>query len=231
MAFSFSPKVVTEGLVLYLDAANTKSYPGSGIAWSDLSRNGNRGTLTNGPTFNSANGGSIVFDGVNDYVSTSYFGSNSSNYTFSVWYNPLSSVNTNPLNRGRDGAGVGWSLLLGSDNSSGNRYRAGVVKTDGGAVGYIAYSTNPMILNQWVQLTGIWISGNSINLYVNGVFNSSVSVPGTVLRTSTDGWILGSITTTSYSIQQIAQTSIYNRALTAQEVLQNYNATKNRFGL
>ena len=75
MAFNFSPKIVTNGLVLALDAANTKSYPGSGTVWSDLTPNGNNGALTNGPTFNSANGGSIVFDGTNDYlqgVSTNY---------------------------------------------------------------------------------------------------------------------------------------------------------------
>jgi hypothetical protein len=69
MAVNYSPKIITDGLVLYLDAANTRSYPGSGTVWSDLSRGGNNGTLRNGPTFNSGNGGSIVFDGVNDYAS------------------------------------------------------------------------------------------------------------------------------------------------------------------
>ena len=68
MAFSYSPKIVTDGLVLYLDAANNRSYPGSGTTWTDLSRGGNNGTLTNGPTFNGANGGSIVFDGTNDFI-------------------------------------------------------------------------------------------------------------------------------------------------------------------
>ena len=63
-----SGHIITDGLVIALDAANTKSYPGSGTTWSDLSGNSNNGTLTNGPTFNSRNGGSIVFDGVDDYV-------------------------------------------------------------------------------------------------------------------------------------------------------------------
>jgi len=67
--FSHSPKIVTDGLVLALDAGNTKSYPGSGTTWFDRSGNARNGTLTNGPTFSSANGGSIVFDGVDDYVS------------------------------------------------------------------------------------------------------------------------------------------------------------------
>jgi len=232
MAGNVAPNTVTNGLVLYLDAGNTNSYPGTGTAWNDISGNRNNGTLTNGPTFNSANLGSIVFDGVNDYVNTTYFGSdNNTNYTFAAWYNPLSNVNTYALTRGRDGNGNGWSLTLGSDNTSGNRYRAGAVKTDGGTVGYVTYSTSSMVLNQWVYLTGIWISGNSINLYVNGVFNSSVSVPGNSLRTSTDGWVLGSITTTIYSNEQVAVSQIYNRALTQAEITQNYNALKGRYGL
>ena len=67
MPNNYGPRIVTDGLVLCLDAGNSKSYPGSGTAWNDLSRNGNNGTL-NGPTFNSADRGSIVFDGTNDYV-------------------------------------------------------------------------------------------------------------------------------------------------------------------
>lgn len=71
MAFSFSPRAVTNGLILSLDAANTRSYPGSGTVWTDLSRSGINGTLTNGPTFNTANGGNIVLDGTDDYVNCS----------------------------------------------------------------------------------------------------------------------------------------------------------------
>ena len=68
MSINYNPRIVTDGLVLLLDAGNTKSYPGTGTTWTDISRNGNNGTLTNGPTFDSANGGSLVFDGVDDYV-------------------------------------------------------------------------------------------------------------------------------------------------------------------
>ena len=71
MAVGYNPKIITDGLVLCLDAGNTKSYPGSGTSWSDLSGQGNTGTLVNGPTYSSADGGSIVFDGSNDYGSLS----------------------------------------------------------------------------------------------------------------------------------------------------------------
>jgi hypothetical protein len=225
--------IVTSGLILNLDAANPRSYlpPYNGTTWFDLSGNNNNGTLTNGPTFNTGSGGNIVFDGVDDYVLTPYSGSSTSSYTFASWYNPLSNVNTYALTRGRDGNGNGWSLTLGSDNTSGNRYRAGAVKTDGGTVGYVTYSTGSMVLNQWVYLTGVWVSGNSINLYVNGIFHSLVSTTGTTLRTSTDGWVLGSITTTAYSNEQVAVSQIYNRALSASEINQNFQATRARFGI
>ena len=68
MAFNYSPKIVTDGLVLYLDAANRYSYPGSGTTWSDISRGGNNGTLVNGPTFSTDGGGSIITDGIDDGI-------------------------------------------------------------------------------------------------------------------------------------------------------------------
>ena len=223
----YSSGVVQDGLVLNLDAGKFYSYPQSGITWTDLSGNGNNGTLVNTPTYSSANGGSIVFGGSNDFVSTALFDDTTTNRTFSVWYNPLNTLNTYPLNRGRDGAGNGWNLLLGSDNTSGNRYRCAVVV----ASGYFAYSTSAVVLNQWVYLTGVWINGSSISLYVNGVFQSSTSVPSGSLRTSTQGWVLGSITTSIFSSQSIAQVSIYNRALSASEIQQNFNATRSRFSI
>jgi hypothetical protein len=71
MGIGYNPKIVTDGLVLCLDAANRKSYPGSGTTWIDLSGRNNNGTLTNGPTYSSNNGGGIVLDGTNDYVNLS----------------------------------------------------------------------------------------------------------------------------------------------------------------
>ena len=73
MGLSHSPRIVTDGLVFCVDAGDKMSYPGAGTTWTDLSKNRNNGTLTNGPTFNSANGGSIVFDGTNDYANMSNF--------------------------------------------------------------------------------------------------------------------------------------------------------------
>ena len=95
MGLSHSPRIVTDGLVFCVDAGDKMSYPGAGTTWTDLSKNRNNGTLTNGPTFDSANGGSIVFDGTDDYVN---FGSQtwdiSTNLTidFFIKFNTLNSA-------------------------------------------------------------------------------------------------------------------------------------------
>jgi hypothetical protein len=92
MATRYSPAIVTSGLVLCLDAANRKSYSGTGTTWSDLSGNNYNGTLTNGPTFNGANGGSIVFDSTDDFVNVGNIGTITS-FTVLVWCYPTSVIN------------------------------------------------------------------------------------------------------------------------------------------
>jgi len=119
MSLSRGPKIISNGLVLYLDAANNKSYPRTGTTWYDLSGNNNNGTLTNGPTFNSANGGSIVYDGADDSVNLSLVSSNVNNVTTEVWFK----ANTLPGDRGLflngDGGGSGYGLQFGACGASG----------------------------------------------------------------------------------------------------------------
>lgn len=229
MAFRYSPSIVVDGLVLYLDAANPYSYVSGSTVWNDLSRSQLSGSLINGPTYNSANNGSIVFDGVNDYVDcgTNSIGSNTSNYTFSVWFKTPNN-STNALVRGNDGAGNGWSLLAGTDLG---KYRVGVVTTSPSVVGSVVMSTIDAPINTWVNVTGVWVAGVSLSLFANGVLENTSSITGTNLRSSTLGWVLSRITTSLYHQSNIAISQIYNRALTPSEVLQNYNATKGRFGL
>ena len=91
-------KIITDGLVMHLDAAQLRSYPTTGTTWTDLSGNGNNGTLINGPTFNSGNGGSIVFDGVNDYVTgfNSISINTTSSFAIEFWFNLTSFTNPYP---------------------------------------------------------------------------------------------------------------------------------------
>ena len=228
MAISRGPKIVTNGLVLALDGADKNSYPGTGTTWKDLSGNAYNGTLTNGPTFSNTNGGNISFDGTNDYVVSSNFTPNFSTKTLSGW------------------------VKLGSTSQQGG----GVVtlqSTDGVTFDAIVYNetaqgwgfgSNGFSRTGWSGVsetsTSVWINivatyeNLSYKMYRNGSliltltsynalnfnFNSNVQLAYRHLGGGS-AFLLGNI----------AQALVYNRALTATEVLRNYNATKTRFGL
>jgi len=245
MAFSFQPKVVSNGLVLYVDAGNTKSYPGSGTVWTDLSSTQITGSLTNGPTFNSANGGSIRFDGTNDYVNLG--SSNTLNFTdaFSVsfWTNSNLSVNNYQYFVDRweyqSGNFRQWSF----DNSTGpvgsitwslNTIGFRITSAGTDATATRITSSNVSYSNQWINVCGIWDKTN-IHLYINGISASNPVAASTMVSTPDKNTFIGntpSFASGHYPLSgSIAITSMYNRALSATEVLQNYNALKGRFGL
>jgi hypothetical protein len=232
MALIHSPRTVTDGLILALDAGNAKSYPGSGTTWTDLSGNGNDGTLVNGPTYSSADGGSIVFDGSSDYVqgtisSSTFTGPHSIccwfyRETVTQWSGLFSNnVNTtscsiltfiNSTNfLGTNQAGVNAtsiSIDLGSDHL--NKWIYGVITfsgvSSGSAVNVYAYKNGSLLTNSGSLY---WNMSSSSSYYVGRHWTDIVQIH--------DGFI--------------PQVSIYNKALTASEVQQNYNALKGRFGL
>jgi hypothetical protein len=242
MAFNFSPKIVTDGLVLYLDAANTRSYPGTGTTWSDLSRSGNNSTLVNGPTFNSANGGAIVFDGSNDYADiTNPLNIQAQNITISTWTYPSSATYAITSLIDYDHSSTilqGW--VLQSEDATTNRYY------------YFAYYDGSTFqpstgigAGKGIQLTtSIWQNltytknGTSIIGYLNGiqVFTSTAG-SSTISYQSNRTMRIGGVVSTLPGVGlrfyngRVSPTQVYNRALSATEVLQNYNATKTRFGL
>ena len=232
MAFNYSPKISTDGLVLCLDAANTKSYPGSGTVWSDLSRGGNNGTLTNGPTFNSGNGGSIVFDGVNDYVDCGV--SNISlpiNITLILWiYQSTTTGYRNIITK--EGATF-TDLDYGFTTSpNGNLY---FWFHNGSYRIHETLTNNISLTNTWYHVSAIFNdTNNTVNIYVNGtqVYNQSETT--SMLAHSNSRLFVGwrnSLVSGQLFSGRISQAQIYNRALSSTEVLQNYNATKSRFGL
>ena len=225
MAGSAGPDLVQNGLVLALDAADKNSYPGTGTNWYDLISNANTGTLTNGPTFSSANGGRIVFDGTNDYVSGTTSGLVSSVISMDIWFNVNSSKT--------------YSALMGSNVTE--KYEM-LIKS-GGAIevslstnNYMQYN-NILSLNTWTNIVVTAVSGTQWKMYKNGVYlgspTSSIGtwqVSGTSISNFDLGRIRNDVATFAYS-GNISTVKIYNRELTASEVLQNYNATKTRFGL
>ena len=223
-------KIVTDGLVLYLDAANTKSYVSGSTIWTDISRGGNNGTLVNGPTFNSENGGSILFDGTNDYCETvSNPITNNSSFTLAGWFNltTLGGVYRPLIDGGNLGSGVG-GYTLSIDNSNRIYMACGA--------GYKAITTS-INVNQWYYIVGVATFGTpyTINIYVNTSLGTTFDSSNSNSMTNNVVYVrLGQVTaarsTLSY-IGKITQTQIYNRALSASEILQNYNAQKSRFGL
>ena len=228
MGLSHSPKIVTNGLVLALDAANNKSYPGSGTSWNDLSGNSNTGTLTNGPTFSNANGGIIVLDGTNDYIidsSTTNIPTGSSSRTIQMWIYPR--TDTCPLVQlGMSGNQV---YIMSFFNSAGTLY----LFTDGVNVAnnIIFSGSNLPTLNAWNHMT-FGNSGQNWFYYLNGV-PKLLGTWSVTLNTVGQKYVIGYrddvfVGTTNGNI---SQTFVYNRALNENEILQNYNATAVRFGL
>lgn len=220
-------KIITDGLVLHLDAAQLRSYPGSGTTWTDLSGNGNNGTLTNGPTFNSGNGGSIVFDGVNDGVNLI------NNFTFTnvtveciIYLNATQSKKIFLANYVQIVAPTGFAIGISDSNNN-------IVKWFTGNIGTTntIFSTTTLNNQQYYHVCGSY-DGSLKNLYINGVLETSFSINNNINNNST----LSSIgylrqLNAQYFNGRIPITRVYNRSLSATEVLQNYNATKSRFGL
>lgn len=213
MAISYNPRIVTEGLVFCLDAGNGKSYPGSGTTWTDLTGRGNSGTLTNGPTYSSANGESIVFDGINDYVNVGTPSISVGKITVNAW----AKIN----------AGSAYQHIV---DSSSNSWHLAILNTNRPYFynGSTWHTGAPALtVGQWYMLTGV--QGATLDIYINGVLGQSIAsnVNVTTNNVNIGRWQSGSRPLNG----NIAQTQIYNRALTAQEIQQNFNAIRSRFSI
>jgi hypothetical protein len=222
MAFNYSPKIVTNGLVFYLDAANPNSYANGSTNWKDLSRSNINTTLVNGPTFNSSNGGAIVFDGVDDNAPTS-FDTALGDFTVCCWFKPTDS--SNPAYARMLDKNYQNGFWLGKNASVANSWGGGIREA---SLPFGIFLTLPD--GQWNFLTSIR-SSSTHTLYGNGITNTtSNTVPSTALDT-TSLLIAQYVGGAGYNYKgSIASLQIYNRALTSTEVLQNYNTTKTRFG-
>ena len=221
------PYIVLDGLVLYLDAGITLSYPGNGTTWTDVNGLGpkNNGTLTNGPTYNSANGGSIVFDGVDDYTNVSCASNTVRAYNSSTEF-----VIKLPFYNGGQRCILSYrsagTMYIGKANNGIFVYYNGL-NTQGYTVGNI---TNGSIAHCVVICDA---DNNLLSTYINGTLAGSVSRTGwsTTYNTTLGlGFDLGG-NTNEYMDGNMYLFRHYNRVLSAAEVLQNYNAQKSRFGL
>ena len=231
MSSKGGPDINENGLVLFLDAANRLSYPGSGTAWSDLSGNSNTGTLTNGPTFSAGNQGSIVFDGLDDYISGggSIIPVGTGDYYIESW-----------INRTTVPSHISVTIVCGLDNNS---FYFGFGRTYNGANGLRVAKSNVadaencafnFTANTWYHVAVVRTS-SVVYFYINGQQQTTLGsgtsnfsfLSSTVTRIGAGSSISPILEPLNGNISNI---KYYNRALSATEVLQNYNATKSRFG-
>jgi hypothetical protein len=229
MAFHRGPYVVKDGLVLWLDAANTKSYVSGSTTWRDLSGNNNTVTLTNGPTFSNTNGGSITFDGSNDYAVYSGSFSNLPSSTLSAFVWVKSNLtNYYILSQGRSTTNVEGEYILEVVNSKLIfwDYRTGYGFSNSNAGSNIS-----IITNQWYQV-GFIKNSTSGTYYINGISAGIISAGKDVAYTNTPFYIASNFRdNTGYLNGNISNLQIYNRALSALEVQQNFNALRGRYGI
>jgi hypothetical protein len=226
-AFAF----ITLGSVLNLDAGNINSYPGTGTTWYDVSGNNNNGTLTNGPTFSAGNLGSIVFDGTNDYVTLSPVIQNFTSFTFLAWVKPTGNLTSNYN-------GIifqGHESYPPSDSQSFHFYVNTNVGGGYGWGGETRYAM-PISVNNTYMLSVTVTSTQTIQ-YINSQIQSTFNYSTVSNFNSTRAFQIGKsigypgFLSTSYFAGNIFNMIVYNRALSTNEIQQNYNATKGRFGL
>jgi hypothetical protein len=243
MSLSHGTSVVRDGIVLSLDAANVKSYPGSGTTLTNLNNLTDTATLVNGTAYSSENQGVLVFDGINDSMSfggpsrffTSY---TTQQITIETWiYIPSSATWTNGfygniLTRGYFGGSHGIFRTT-TNNFVSAWFRQQGVFVSGGQV----ESTGLIQRDQWQQIVAIWKNPGSA-LYINGslVTQNSNALESLSAGTTDDVWYAGLNTAAggnSGNFFEGKQTGIkiYNRALTAAEIQQNFEALRGRYGI
>ena len=226
------PAIVTNGLVLNLDAGFTPSYPTTATTWYDVSSGGNNGTLTNGPTFSSTDGGSIVFDGVDDFINLGSSLNATVEGTISFWIKLTNTITSgysgNQRPYGKSGL---FECRWGGNASARDRQLCFDIGSEIGFNNALNSTQNIWLNTVWYNVAATYNSvTNSSTLYIQGVLDST-GIAGNP-SSQTGQFNVGASNPSSSPINgRISNFLIYNRALTQSEVLQNYNAQKGRFGL
>ena len=221
--------IVRDGLILDLDAAKRDSYPGTGTIWRDIAGGVITGSLINGPTFDANNGGSIVFDGVDDYVTGNFLYTFNTGWSVEIWVYIDSRVSY-PDDEGifRISSDNNNRINLRRTNVSTNSWRYEVTGPNG-TTGTSGMQFNAITDGVWSQIICTSDGNDSLKVYHNntlvqiGVFN--------IGNVSVSTYNIGVNFSSPYLQGDVAIFRIYNRELSAAEVTQNYNATKTRFGL
>jgi hypothetical protein len=234
MAFHRGPYIVKDGLVLSLDAANVKSYVSGSTTWQDLSKNNYSGSLINGPIYSSDRGGSIVLDGTNDYIRLNtnplyaLYNSNLANqkWTIEVWHN-MSKKGNSQFIIGPYGGSISFGIFLEFGSST-----KGLMWTDGGKYLY----SNSSLVGKGPTHVCFIFSGSSSQrsqyIYLDGKLDATrTDVVVDTYPSLASNMYIGGDGSSGGSVGNLYAYKIYNKALSASEVQQNYNALKGRYGI
>lgn len=230
MAFGNGPRIITDGLMLVLDASDKNSYPGSGTTWFDISGNGRNGTFNGSAVYSTVGNGSIEFNGPStyDYITISDNITHKTGQSFSyecwVYFTALSGFDKTIV--GKVGCNIG---LLQASSNMGMCVFGPNGPCAGGNTQYTAFgSANTNIWEHWV---GTYEVGVGIKTYKNSILVNSATVTGNIGNYPDTLYVGGSINANYTMDGYIANARAYSIALTSSQVLQNYNATKSRFNL
>jgi hypothetical protein len=214
MAVGYNPSIVSDGLVMYLDAANSRSYPGSGITVNSLT-GGYNGTLVNGVGFSSSNNGSFFFDGTNDYIIFSNSDVMGSVYTQNIWFKKSNS---------------GLHLLADTGYAGAIVYSSKVEFYYTSSSPFLLSINYNFLINRWYMIS--LVRGSTIkSVYLDGSLIGSVSSSDSYDTSGTNLYVGSNGGNSEFLNGNLGQVQIYNRALTQQEILQNFNATRFRYGI
>lgn len=235
MSLHHSPRIVTDNLVLCLDAGNSRSYPGSGTTWTDLISTSNNGTLVNSPVYSLTNSGIFTFNGTSQYADcglATTIANLINNFSVEIWIKYVGSVAVS-------GNGQ-WFIANVSAIGTAGGFELGYVPADGGFVFYtfgnlVGLSANVTpVVGTWYCVTATKSSTTGYSIYVNAVLkntNGTLTNGGVatynlrIAHRERDGGNAG------YFPGSVASVKVYNKVMTGVEVAQNFNALRGRFGL
>ena len=230
-----SKNIVTDGLILVLDASDPSSYSGSGTTWYDRSGNNTNGTLTNGVSFNSSDGGSMVFDGSNDAVAINPDFSSINEFSISFWAknDVYGTTTTQALTGNYPSGGSYIRVNTNTTNFFILTYINGIENNfffSSGAIDYTSINQQGSE-NLWNNYVVTFKNNDSAKVYINNNLIKTQTLSDSISGLDKSFKAVGNYGNSYVWDGKIAETLFYNKSLTSNEILQNYNATKSRFGL
>ena len=229
MSFNFSPKIVTDGLIFYLDGANSRSIISGDTTCYDLSLTKLNGTLYSGASYDTSNGGTFIFDGNDDWIeinssSTSALNITSDKLTLCAFLNYQTTADWQTVFYKDSGNSRGYQLFINDQNkiAFGVRTSTGFTRLT---------TTNALDQNVWKYIVATY-DGSLMKIYIDGNFITSTPKSGNITSSSTRPlWVSLSTFGTEFFFGKISTMKIYNRSLSNDEIKQNFNVIKSRFGL